>query len=62
MAWRTRQAVRRDSYSCRRTRTTLLLRMRFHIVTKDREGITRPLLAEDVALPAIAVIQKTRTG
>lgn len=33
------------------TRTTLfLLRMRFHIVTKDREGITRPLLAEDVAL------------
>lgn len=33
------------------TRTTLLLlRMRFHIVAKDRDGVARPLLAEDVAL------------
>lgn len=30
--------------------TLLLLRMRFHIVTKDRSGVARPLLAEDVAL------------
>ena len=34
-----------------KTRTTvLLLRLRFHIVNKDRAGVERPLLAEDVAL------------
>lgn len=33
------------------TRTTvMLLRLRFHIVNKDRGGVERPLLAEDVAL------------
>jgi superfamily II DNA or RNA helicase len=34
-----------------KTRTTvMLLRLRFHIVNKDRSGVERPLLAEDVAL------------
>ena len=27
-----------------------MLRLRFHIVNKDRSGVERPLLAEDVAL------------
>lgn len=33
----------------RRT-TVMLLRLRFHIVSKGRDGVTRPLLAEDLVL------------
>ena len=32
--------------------TALLVRMRFHLVVEDRQGVARPLLAEDVAVRA----------
>ncbi|MDJ0840435.1 MAG: helicase-related protein [Acidobacteriota bacterium] len=48
-----RCGVVRTAHVAKRT-TLLLLRLRFHILTQDRKGVSRPLLAEEIMTAAFS--------